>query len=91
MEANHKPAYRLVIEDYFPGDERLQDIAAQEMTYVRNHTGGRPSSVAHTASYWLKKAVDENLPVSALASPTAQAMLRDYREHISITHAEGTY
>jgi hypothetical protein len=70
-------SYAKVIHEAFPSDEELQGIARQEMTYIGNHTGGRPSDHARTAVYYVQAALDTQ-NVNRLASPTAQIRMQGY-------------
>jgi len=71
------PEYLQVIMRAFPGDEKLQMIARQEMTYMNNRIGGRPSDNARDAVMYLQRALNER-SASVLSSPSAEGQLLDY-------------
>jgi hypothetical protein len=70
-------ASQKVIREAFPNDEELWGIAAQEMTYIMNCTGGRPSDNACTAVRYVKFALRDT-HADRLASPSAQARMQRY-------------
>jgi hypothetical protein len=71
--------YAQVIQDAFPDDEDLQGIARQEMTYVKNCVGGRPSDAARVAVRYVTRAVQKSDP-EQLSSPTARFMMLNWLE-----------
>jgi hypothetical protein len=71
--------YLTVIREAFPTDDALQMVARQEMTYVMNCTGGRPSDNAWTAARYTQLALDTRNE-NQLSSPTAISMMRSYLE-----------
>ena len=77
-----KTARQLVIEEAFPGNDRLQAIASQEATYTGNCAGGRPSDAARTACTWVKRSLASSDP-GILASPTAQSLMSDYLDGLT--------
>jgi len=71
--------YQAVINEAL-ADEALRGIAAQEMTYIKNCTGGyRPSDAARVAVRYILRAVQQR-SVEPLASPTARERMQNWLE-----------
>ena len=73
----YEAPYAKVIREAFPDDEQLRGIASQEMTYVMNCTGGRPSDNAYTAVRYVKLALRDT-HAERLSSPSAIARMQAY-------------
>lgn len=66
--------YQAVINEAL-ADKALRGIASQEMTYVKNCTGGRPSDAARVAVHYVARAVQKR-DAEQLSSPTARARMQ---------------
>ena len=76
MAISLSPSHQ-VIANCYPESGKLQAVARQEMTYILNCTGGRPSDAARSACRYVQLAQNSR-DASKLASPTAQQMMQDF-------------